>query len=119
MKNTVTHKEVFNWWDGKVIIDELKEFSDDRGMVTELWRVDDNKSYTDPTRTSVMSYWSLTKPFVRRGPHQHENQCDFFISFKNNMVYEFTNVDTNEQKFFITDPSKIYRVKVDTPIVHA
>lgn len=120
--NTIVHKELHNWWDGKVIIDEIREFVDDRGMLCELWRTDDDKMNTDGFNGNTvpqMSYWSLTKPFVVRGPHEHELQTDFFISFKTRMVYQLFNKHTQEMKFFVTDPQKIYRVKVAPPIIHS
>jgi dTDP-4-dehydrorhamnose 3,5-epimerase len=124
MTNTVSHIELANWWDGKVIIDEVKEYVDDRGCLSELWRIDDDKTnvhdeISGTDSTPVMSYWSETKPFVQRGPHQHIEQTDNFISWKNSMIYHLYNQETNEMKYFITDPSKIYRVKVAPPIIHS
>jgi dTDP-4-dehydrorhamnose 3,5-epimerase len=119
---TIVHKELFNWWNGKVIIDEIKEFTDDRGCLVELWRTDDQKMADDGYgggTVPLMSYWSITKPFVVRGPHQHENQTDWFVTFKGLMVYQLYNPSTDEMKHFITDPTKIYRVKVAPPIIHS
>jgi dTDP-4-dehydrorhamnose 3,5-epimerase len=119
---TVAHTEVFNWWNGKVIIDEVKEYADDRGSLTELWRSDDTKMNDDGfggKTVPAMSYWSITKPMSLRGPHQHENQTDFFITWKGRMIYQLFNPETLEMKFFVTDPNKIYRVKVAPPIIHS
>jgi dTDP-4-dehydrorhamnose 3,5-epimerase len=119
---TVAHTELHNWWDGKVIIDVIKEYADDRGMLTELWRSDDPKMKNDGfdgKTVPTMSYWSVTKPMMIRGPHQHEAQTDFFITMKGRMVYQLFNPDTQEMKHFVTDPDKIYRVKVAPPIIHS
>lgn len=114
--STVVHKELHNLWGGKVIVDEVRQFSDERGMLCELWRNDDDK---EATRPPVMSYWSVTNSFVMRGPHEHKAQCDWFVTWFNRMVYQLYNPDTNEMFHFITDPSKIYRVKVDVGIIHS
>jgi dTDP-4-dehydrorhamnose 3,5-epimerase len=119
---TVAHSEIFNWWNGKVIVDEIKEYVDDRGTLTELWRSDDLKMNDDGfggKTVPTMSYWSITKPMALRGPHQHENQTDFFITWKGQMIYQLFNPDTQEMKFFVTNPNKIYRVKVAPPIIHS
>lgn len=119
---TISCKEVENWWNGKVIIDEIKEYVDSRGSLVELWRSDDTKMQDDGfdgNTVPEMSYWSVTKPYVLRGPHQHENQTDWFVTLKGRMVYQLYNPDTKEMKFFVTDPSKIYRVKVAPPIIHS
>jgi len=126
MTNTVGHKELENWWDGRVIIDELKEFVDARGSLTELWRNDDDKAKVtekDETNSSFyepcMSYWSETKPFVQRGPHEHVGQTDVFVTWKARMIYNLYNPVTKEMKYFVTDPTKIYRVKVGIGIIHS
>ncbi len=120
---TITHKEIHNWWDGLVIIDEIKEYVDERGSLVELWRTDDDKTIKVNENSSItspqMSYWSITKPFVQRGPHQHLYQFDFFVTWKSTMVYQLYNPNTNEMKYFITDPNKVTRVKVATPIIHS
>lgn len=122
MSNTIAHKEIENWWDGKVIIDEIRQYVDDRGTLVELWRSDDDKNNNDGFSGGTkpeMSYWSETKPWVIRGPHQHEKQCDNFITYKGVMIYQLYNPETREMKYFITDKDKIYRVKVAPPIVHS
>ncbi len=57
-----------------VIIKNLEKFEDKRGWLTEFWRDDELKDY-DP----VMGYFSITKPNVVRGPHEHVYQSDCFI----------------------------------------
>lgn len=56
-----------------VIIKELKKHEDDRGHLMEIFR--DDESELKPK----MSYISVTKPQVVRGPHEHVYQSDFFI----------------------------------------
>ncbi len=56
-----------------VVIKDLKKFNDDRGWLTEIYRQD------ELDYTPVMSYISLTKPGVIRGPHEHVYQSDCFI----------------------------------------
>lgn len=56
-----------------VIIKELKKNSDDRGWLTEIFRIDETGLKPE------MGYVSITKPGVARGPHEHKNQSDFFV----------------------------------------
>jgi len=115
---TVAHKNIHNWWDGKVIIDEVREYIDDRGSLTELWRTDDEVMCEDPY-CPQMSYWSITKPYVMRGMHQHSMaQCDWFYTFKSKMVYQLYNEETKEMRCYFTNPNAITRVKVSPPIIH-
>lgn len=116
---TVAHKNIENWWDGKVIIDEVREYADSRGALTELWRTDDEVMASDKQHCPTMSYWSITKPYVMRGPHQHTNQTDWFYTFKNKMVYQMYNPETKEMKIHFTNPNAITRVKVAPPIIHS
>lgn len=57
-----------------IVIRELKRFDDDRGWLLELFRSDDVKPEFFPT----MSYVSMTRPGVARGPHEHVDQADLF-----------------------------------------
>ena len=56
-----------------VKVKDLKKFNDDRGWLTEIYRQD------ELDYTSVMSYISLTKPGIVRGPHEHVYQSDCFV----------------------------------------
>jgi dTDP-4-dehydrorhamnose reductase/dTDP-4-dehydrorhamnose 3,5-epimerase-like enzyme len=114
MTQTIKYNRKCDWWNGKVLIDELNIFADDRGMVSETFRTDD----TDLIE-SKMCYISETKPFVLRGPHEHETQKDSFVSWKTCMVYQMYNKETKEMKWFVTDPAKITRVVVAIGIVHS
>ena len=114
MENTVLKTQIETHWHGLYQVYELKQFKDDRGMVCETFRLDDSI-----LKDSKMCYISETEPFVLRGPHQHSNQTDNFISWKTTMIYQMYNPDINETRYFITDPNKIYLVKVAPPIIHS
>ena len=55
-----------------VIVKKLNKYNDDRGWLTEIYRHD------DIDYLPAMSYVSLTKPGVVRGPHEHVYQTDAF-----------------------------------------
>ena len=57
-----------------VIVKELTKHVDSRGWLVELFRQDELPTALRP----VMSYASLTKPGVVRGPHEHKEQSDCF-----------------------------------------
>lgn len=59
--------------DGVSIV-KLKRHEDSRGYLMELFRSDE----VDPDILPVMSYLSMTKPGVVRGPHEHMEQTDYF-----------------------------------------
>jgi dTDP-4-dehydrorhamnose 3,5-epimerase len=56
-----------------VIVKKLSKFEDDRGWLMEIYRSDD-EGYQP-----AMSYISLTKNGVVRGPHEHVRQTDCFV----------------------------------------
>lgn len=119
-QENISKELIESYWDGKFEIYKLTQFTDDRGMVCETFRLDDVI-----TSEVKMCYISETEPFVRRGPHQHglfsevDGQIDNFISWKNNMIYEMFNPENEEFKYFITKPSDIYLIVVKPPIIHA
>jgi dTDP-4-dehydrorhamnose 3,5-epimerase len=57
-----------------VVIKKLKRFSDERGWLMELYRADE----VDLEYHPVMTYVSLTRPGIARGPHEHIDQADYF-----------------------------------------
>ena len=57
-----------------VIVRPLQKWEDERGWLSEIWRTDE----IDAEVTPVMTYISLTKPGVTRGPHEHVHQTDLF-----------------------------------------
>ncbi|OGY42582.1 MAG: dTDP-4-dehydrorhamnose 3,5-epimerase [Candidatus Buchananbacteria bacterium RBG_13_36_9] len=56
-----------------LIIKNLNKFEDERGWLAEIYRQDEIKYQP------IMSYISVTKPGLSRGPHEHRRQSDFFI----------------------------------------
>jgi len=56
-----------------VIIKKINKNEDSRGWLAEVYRQDEG-GYKP-----VMSYISVTKPGVIRGPHEHKNQSDAFV----------------------------------------
>jgi dTDP-4-dehydrorhamnose 3,5-epimerase len=57
-----------------VVIHDLRQLSDRRGWLVELFRHDELAAEFFP----VMAYISSTNPGVTRGPHEHINQADLF-----------------------------------------
>ena len=56
------------------LIYPLRKIEDDRGWLCEIFRQD--QLY--PEHWPVMAYVSQTLPGVRRGPHEHREQTDYF-----------------------------------------
>jgi dTDP-4-dehydrorhamnose 3,5-epimerase len=56
-----------------VIIKKLNKNEDARGWLAELFRVD------EMNYKPAMSYVSVTKPGIIRGPHEHKEQSDCFV----------------------------------------
>jgi dTDP-4-dehydrorhamnose 3,5-epimerase len=68
-----------------LIIKELSVYADGRGWLAEIFRNDE----TD--YRAVMSYVSMTKPGVARGPHEHVEQTDLFCFFGSFRLYLWDN----------------------------
>jgi dTDP-4-dehydrorhamnose 3,5-epimerase len=68
MKSEVENKSAIEG----VIIRELSTHGDQRGWLIELFRQDQLETRQQP----VMSYISMTKPGIARGPHEHREQTD-------------------------------------------
>ena len=56
-----------------VLIRKFDQFHDQRGWLSELYRVDEAGEYR-----AVMAYLSVTNPGSARGPHEHIEQTDYF-----------------------------------------
>ncbi len=56
-----------------VKIKKLEKFTDERGWLAEIYRHDEFD------HLPAMSYISVTKPGVVRGPHEHVYQSDCFV----------------------------------------
>lgn len=59
---------------GGVVVRDIKKNIDERGWLAELYRSDEIEESVFPQ----MAYVSLTMPGVRRGPHEHIYQTDYF-----------------------------------------
>lgn len=66
-------------------IKELNQFKDQRGWLAEMFR-DDESSFRP-----VMSYLSMTKPGLVRGPHEHVEQTDYFCFIGKFRLYLWDN----------------------------
>jgi len=68
-----------------VLIKELYIHQDQRGWLAEIMR--DDESSVKP----VMSYLSMTRPGLSRGPHEHRDQTDYFCFIGKFRVYLWDN----------------------------
>lgn len=57
-----------------VYIRRLERYKDDRGWLSEIFRSDE----LDESLLPKMTYVSVTRPGVTRGPHEHKQQTDLF-----------------------------------------
>ncbi len=99
-----------------VIIMEVDIYRDERGWLAEIFREDQSDF------RPAMSYLSVTKPGVTRGPHEHVEQSDYFCFIGNFMVYLWDNrkgSDTYKEKKIIDTKGKPYIVIVPPGVVHA
>lgn len=99
-----------------VVIKELERFTDERGWLTELFRSD----MTD--FRPEMSYVSMTRPGVVRGPHEHHEQSDYFCFLGDFRLYLWDNrkdsASYGEKMVFETGGSP-YIAIVPPRVVHA
>ncbi len=99
-----------------VVIKELNVFTDERGWLTELFR------YDETDFRPVMSYVSMTKPGIARGPHEHMDQSDFFCFFGNFRLYLWDNRQgspTYRERFVLDTKGKPVTAIVPPRVVHA
>jgi dTDP-4-dehydrorhamnose 3,5-epimerase len=68
-----------------VFTKKLTVYDDSRGWLTEIFRTDETEFMP------AMSYVSVTKPGVARGPHEHLYQSDYFCFFGNFRLYLWDN----------------------------
>lgn len=86
------------WVDGEIEGCEIvlvKRFADQRGWLSEVFRFDD----LSPEHRPVMSYVSLTRPGVARGPHEHAAQTDLFALFNGTVKLFLWDVRPNSQTY--------------------
>lgn len=104
-----------------VIVRALLLNRDERGWLTELFRSDELAPELHPS----MSYLSLTRPNVTRGPHEHRLQTDhfFFIGPSDFRLYLWDNRKGAKQyrsryvaKFGASNPAVVI---VPPGVVHA
>jgi dTDP-4-dehydrorhamnose 3,5-epimerase len=99
-----------------VEIKELSLYEDQRGWLGEIHRQDE--SGYEP----AMSYLSMTKPGLVRGPHEHVDQTDLFCFMGKFRLYLWDNRKTSStfQESRVIDTSGTPTIAVVPPgIVHA
>jgi len=99
-----------------VVIKELKQFYDDRGWLVETFREDEIDF------NPVMSYVSMTKPGIARGPHEHHDQSDYFCFFGSFRLYLWDNrkdSSTYQQRMVFDIKGRPHIAIVPPKIVHA
>jgi dTDP-4-dehydrorhamnose 3,5-epimerase len=89
-----------------LVIKELAVYTDARGWLTEIIR-DDETDYR-----AAMSYVSMTKPGVARGPHEHREQTDLFC-----FLGRFRLCAWDNRKASATYGEKIVYEGGDTPFI--
>ncbi len=68
-----------------VLIKKLAVHDDSRGWLAEVFRTDETGF------RPAMSYISMTRPGVARGPHEHLDQSDYFCFFGSFRLYLWDN----------------------------
>jgi len=97
-------------------IKELLRYEDERGWLAEIIRTDESDL------KPAMSYLSVTRPGLARGPHEHRNQTDYFCFIGKFKIYLWDNRESSgtyrEKK--IVETSGVPTVAVVPPgIIHA
>lgn len=99
-----------------VIIKDLNEFNDQRGWLAEIFR-DDETDFSP-----AMSYISMTRPGIARGPHEHHEQSDYFCFLGNFRLYLWDNrkeSKTYNEKIIIDKQGASFIAIVPPRVVHA
>jgi dTDP-4-dehydrorhamnose 3,5-epimerase len=99
-----------------VVIKELAQFHDQRGWLVEIFREDET------VFKPVMSYVSMTKPDIARGPHEHMDQSDYFCFLGHFKLYLWDNrkdSKTYREKLVFDTQGKPYTAIVPPHVVHA
>ena len=99
-----------------VEIKELQAYEDHRGWLAEIFREDETDF------RAAMSYLSMTKPGLARGPHEHEKQTDYFCFIGSFRLYLWDNRKTSStygEKEVIDTPENPCVAIVPPGIVHA
>ncbi|MFT5144044.1 MAG: dTDP-4-dehydrorhamnose 3,5-epimerase [Rhodothermales bacterium] len=111
------------WTDGTIHdckLTPLRRFSDDRGWLSEIFRVDEPPDGHE----LAMAYISETLPGVARGPHEHVAQTDLFAFFDGIFrVFLWDNrVDSptyGTRQVFVTGRENPTTLRVPPGVVHA
>jgi dTDP-4-dehydrorhamnose 3,5-epimerase len=99
-----------------VLIRKFNEYHDQRGWLSELYRIDEAAGYR-----AVMAYLSVTSPGVIRGPHEHTEQTDYFCFMGAFTLYLWDNrkgSSTYGRKMMIENADRTIAV-VPPGVVHA
>ncbi len=101
-----------------VIVKKLKDFRDERGWLTEIYREDESDF------GPKMSYVSHTNYKQVRGPHEHKKQMDYliFIGYGDFDLYLWDNRDGSDsygkkEKMIVGESNKV-AVIIPPGIVH-
>lgn len=100
-----------------IIIKTLHYYNDSRGWLAELFRSDE----LPPEFSPHMSYISMTRPGIARGPHEHVDQTDYFCFLSDFTLYLWDRRDhspTTGNRMVLRD-AKNTIVIVPPGIVHA
>lgn len=96
----------------------LKKHEDHRGYLYELYRDDELPEGFRP----AMGYYSVTKPGVARGPHEHRDQTDGFIFISGNYeLHLWENRPGEPENYEVIEVGEANPVFVTVPpgVVHA
>jgi len=99
-----------------VVIKELSQFHDQRGWLVEIFREDEIDF------KPAMSYVSMTKPGVARGPHEHMDQSDYFCFLGHFRLYLWDNrkgSSTYQEKLTFDAQGRPFTAIVPPHVVHA
>ena len=99
-----------------VFIKELTQFHDQRGWLVEIFREDEIDF------KPAMSYISMTKPGISRGPHEHMAQSDYFCFLGHFRLYLWDNrqgSSTYQEKLTFDTQGKLFSAIVPPHVVHA
>jgi len=99
-----------------VIIRDLNIFNDQRGWLAEIFR------YDETDFSPAMSYISMTKPGIARGPHEHLEQSDYFCFLGHFRLYLWDNrkeSKTYMEKMIIDKQGAPFTAIVPPHVVHA
>ena len=99
-----------------VVIEELSQFHDQRGWLVEIFREDETAF------RPAMSYVSMTKPGISRGPHEHMEQSDYFCFLGPFRLYLWDNrkgSSTYQKKLVFDTQGRPCTAIVPPGVVHA